>query len=82
MNDNHSPDDPAEQIKLTREKIRAIENSAIKNKRHPTGRIRCSFCNKTASEVGGLCQSDNSASICLECAKSAVHMLESEKIDD
>jgi len=82
MNDKSSPDDVTEKNNRIREKIRAIESRAMKNLRHPTGQIRCSFCNKAASETNGLCQSDDRASICLDCAKTVVQMLEAENDHD
>jgi len=68
-------------LHVKRQKIREKERRAIRKLIRTSVELRCSFCNKLSSEVGGLCQSDNDAEICLQCAKTAIEMLENSTDD-
>lgn len=70
------PDETEQQFRRTCQKIREIEERARHAHRMADIQQRCSFCGRSRSAVGQLCQPEQvDVYICRECAESAVAML-------
>jgi hypothetical protein len=69
-----------EKFELTRRRIRAIEEKALRKMRKEKGeRPRCSFCGGIPEQVGMLCESSLGPHICASCARAAVGLIDAEK---
>ena len=79
-------DDENKQYDVTRERIREIEEKALKmlsasEKEKEQLAITCSFCGKSHNIVKNLIQSDTGATICNECVALCNNLLNDKDED-
>jgi len=80
---DHTLEEVGNQFDVTRKRIKEIEEKALKKlrglKKQEPRELTCSFCGKKKSEVSKLIQADSGVTICNECLKTCIDIIDKDE---